>query len=123
MPTPKTEDAQEVYCRIQENKKILKDRKEFLTEQYMKNEEYKKLVEEAKKTNSKKKIIRWDIDKENPRIVEDIEDLKIDIAADKEKLNDIFTSALAGGEMLEIENQYQQLVIPIFSVSLRRKDV
>lgn len=118
-----SEDIQEVYLRMQENKKLLKSKKEFLKEQYLKNEEFKNLEEKTRETNSKKKLIKYAIDAENKDICDDIADIKIDIAGDKEKINDYFITELAEGHMPEIEDQYQQMVIPIFSVSLRRKEI
>lgn len=117
-----TEQAQDLYLRIQENKLKLKEEREYLKDEYQKIPEYRDLEVKARGINNDKKVIRYKVDQDNPDVVQRMADLKIDIASDKEMLDEIFTSALAKGEMLEIENQYQQLVIPIFSVALRPKE-
>lgn len=112
-------NAQEVYDRIQNTKKEIKELKKTLTDQYEQVPEYLDIQEELKKQRAKRKLITNKVDAENPTIVTKLEDLKIDLASDKEMLNDIVVSTVMRGETVELQNQYQQAVLPIFTVTLK----
>jgi len=121
--TNKQERAQDLYLRIQDNKKAMKEERDWLKKEYMKDPKYKELDDQAKKINNEKKIIKYRIDQDNPDVITRIEDLKIDIQSDKAELDDIMTASFAEGKVLEIQNTQKQMIIPIFGVvAMKQKE-
>lgn len=121
--TNKQERAQDLYLRIQDNKKAMKEERDWLKKEYMKDPKYKELDDQTKKINNEKKIIKYRIDQDNPDVITRIEDLKIDIQSDKAELDDIMTASFAEGQVLEIQNTQKQMIIPIFGVvAMKQKE-
>lgn len=113
------QNAQEVYNRILETKQKIKDIKAELKGYYQDIPEYVDLEEKLKDLRAKRKRVTLSVDNQHPDLITKLEDLKIDLASDKEMLNDIVVSTVMKGETVELQNQYQQAVLPIFSVTLK----
>lgn len=113
------QNAQEVYTRLLKTKRQIKELKSELTGYYKENTEYKQLEEKMKTLRDNKKQITTSINHQYPDLVTKLDDLKIDAASDKELLNDIILTTVMKGDDVHIENEYQQAVFPIFSVTLK----
>ena len=113
-------NAQEVYNRIQETKTKIKDIKTFLLEQYRDNGEYVEIEEKMKTLREDKKRIVMAVDGRNPGEATMLEDLKIDFSTDKEMLTDIILSQVTKGNMIELQDEFKQDVLPFFSVVLKK---
>lgn len=113
------QNAQEVYTRILKTKKSIKEIKSELTGYYKENEEYKQLEEKMKTLRANKKQITTSINHDYPDLTTKLDDLKIDLASDKELLADIIMTKVMKGEDVQLENEYQQQMLPIFSVTLK----
>lgn len=111
---------QEVYNRIAESKKKMKEAKKMLQEQYEQSSEYLEHTEKIKAISAKRKIIKEAINAQNPSIVATIDDLKIDIASDKELLSDLILKSTVEGQKVELQDEYQQQILPIFSVKFTK---
>lgn len=113
------QNAQEVYTRILKIKKSIKEIKSELTGYYKENQGYTELEEKMKKLRQDKKQITTSINQDFPKLITTLDDLKIDLASDKELLNDIIMTKMMKGEDIKLENEYQQTMFPIFSVTLK----
>lgn len=118
------QNAQEIYDRIQDTKKEIKENKDILIEQYKQTPGYNEVQEELKALRAKRKHITNAVDAQNPEVVIKLEDLKIDLASDKELLNDIILSKYMRGEHVELEDKtkYNQAMLPLFTVTMRKAD-
>lgn len=71
---------------------------------------------------AKRKLITNKVDAENPTIITKLEDLRIDLASDKELLNDIVLTGVMRGETVKLINNYKQAMLPLFTVTMRKAD-
>lgn len=110
------QEIQKIFIRLQENKKKAKDINKMLADAYMQNQEFAEHHEKIKVLAEKKKQIKIAINQLHTSEVTQLEDLKIDIAADKEMISDIVLSTMMKGETVEVKDQYEQPCLPIFSV-------
>lgn len=113
------QNAQEVYTRILKTKKSIKEIKSELTGYYKEDSGYKQIEEKMRLYRQNKKQITTQINQQYPKLVTALDDLKIDLASDKELLNDIIMTKMMKGEDIKLENEYQQTMFPIFSVTLK----
>lgn len=114
------QNAQAIYNKIQETKKKIKNIKSFLKDQYELVSEYNEIQEQLKTLRIKRKEIMCYVHQQYPEEFTQLEDLKIDLASDKELLNDIVLSKYMKGDNIELENAYQQQVLPLFSVTYKQ---
>lgn len=112
-------DAQVIYNRILELKKKKRELTAILKDQYAQSPEYLELNEKIQALREKRKQVTQAIDSHNSDTVNKLDDLKIDLASEKELFNDVMLNTLVKGETVELQNEYQQAMLPIFSVSLR----
>lgn len=116
------QNAQEVFNRLQENRRKIKEIKAQLNEAYMQVPEYVELKEKHKVIKEKIKGVRDDVNLGYPELITKLDDLKIDCASDQELLNDIALSTMMKGSQVEIQNEFKQQVLPIFKVIFKKQD-
>ena len=118
------QNAQEIFDRIQETKRKIKDIRTFLKSKYKEVSEYVEIQDKKKTLNQKQKLITMEVDSHYPDEITKLEDMKIDLDSDKEMLNDILLTKLMKGEDVELKNNpnRDQMMLPIFAVKLVKKD-
>lgn len=109
-------DPQKVFQRLLELKGELKKLKAFMKERYNENSQYVEFTEKINELKKQRKEIQKQIDDMNPSEVTKIQDMKIDIASEQELLNDIILAKITKGETVELQDNFEQQVLPIFSV-------
>lgn len=114
------QDIQEVFARIQESKKKMKDLKEAYKDALSTSEEYKHITDEMKTMRERKKVIENTIKESFSGEFTKIDDLKIDIASDMELLSDIALSKVLKGESVQIKDEHDQEFEPIFAVKFKK---
>lgn len=114
------QDIQEVFVRIQESKKKMKDLKEAYKDALSTSEEYKHITDEMKTMRERKKVIENTIKESFSSEFTQIDDLKIDIASDMELLSDIALSKVLKGESVQIKDEHDQEFEPIFAVKFKK---
>ncbi len=114
------QDIQEVFIRIQEGKKKLKDLKEAYKDALSTSEQYKEVSDQVKTLREKKKSIENSIKESFSSEFTQIDDLKIDIASDMELLSDIALSKVLKGESVQIKDEHDQEFEPIFAVKFKK---
>lgn len=114
------QNIQEVFLRVQENKKKLKDLKETYKDALANEIEYKSIVEQLKTLREKKKQIEYMVKESFKGEFTQMEDLQIDIKSDQEMLSDIALSQVMKGETVEVKDEYENGYEPNFSVKFKK---
>ena len=112
---------QKIFTQLEENKAKLSDiKKEFLL-LYRNVNGFEDFEMERRELNSKMRDIKIQVHAIHQNLFLQMEDLKIDIASDKEMLNDIILSKLMKGESVTVENKFNQEMLPLFSVNMKQQ--
>ncbi len=114
------QNIQEVFARIQKNKKQLKDLKSAYSDALKNVQEYVEVLEKLKTLREKKKQIENTVRQDFATEFQQIEDIKIDIESDQEMLNDIALTQVMKGETVAVTDEYEQNYEPIFLVKFKK---
>ena len=114
------QDIQEVFGRLQANKKKLKDLKTAYKDAMDGMFEYQEVLEKAKALREKKKQIENTVKQDFRNEFTQIDDLKIDIESDAELLNDIALTKIMKGETVSVKDEYEQEFEPVFAVKFKK---
>lgn len=114
------QQLQEVFNRIQENKKKKKDLETAYRDALAGSLEYKEIKEKMETLRARKKEIEVTIKDQFSGELTKIDDLKIDIASDAEMLTDIAMTQLVKGETVEVKDAYENTYQPVFKVSFKK---
>ncbi len=115
------QDAQEIFNRIAENKEKIKDIRIMLEGVYMQDSNYVTITEDVNDKKAKLKAIRIALNETCRAEVNQLEALKNDVKTDRELLRDILLDKYTKGEKIELEGKYNQLVLPIFSLTFKQE--
>lgn len=113
-------DLQEIFNRVQENKKVLKDLRQGYKDALTASHEYVQLVDEMKTMKERKKAIEAAVKESCASELMKAEDVKIDIESDMELMSDIAMAQVMKGESIEILDQYDNEYEPIFKVNFKK---
>ncbi|NCO04558.1 MAG: hypothetical protein GW939_00240 [Candidatus Magasanikbacteria bacterium] len=114
------QDIQSVFVRIEENKKKLKDLKDTYNDALSTSQSFQEVQESLKSLKEKKKQIEQTIKDGFSSELIQMDDLKIDIASDKELLSDIALTQVMKGETVAVTDQYENEYEPTFSVKFKK---
>ncbi|MBU0661368.1 hypothetical protein KKG22_04305 [Patescibacteria group bacterium] len=114
------QNIQEVFARVQENKKQLKDLKASYNDALDMTSGYKEIAEELKTLREKKKQVEAQVKEQFINEFTQMEDLKIDIQSDMELISDIAMTQIMKGETVDITDKYDNQYEPIFKVSFKK---
>lgn len=109
----------EVYKRLEENKKKRKEMTKMLKDELNNNARYQELQDEMKTLREEKKGIEADVQSQAGNLSE-LDELKIEIATDMELLSDIALNMYANEETVEIVDQYDNKWYPQFKVTFKK---
>jgi hypothetical protein len=113
-------DLQEIFNRVQENKKKLKDLRDSYKEALKADQSYTESEEALKTTREKKKTIELAIKQQFAHEFVKMDDIKIDIASDQEMLNDISMTMIMKGETVAVSDKYDNEYEPLFTVKFKK---
>ncbi len=113
-------DIQEIFNRMQETKKEMKDLRQSYKDALASSHEYVQLVDEMKTMRERKKSIESAVKETCMAEIHKLEDLKIDLESDKELISDIAMSQIMKGESIQITDQYDNEYEPKFSVAFKK---
>jgi predicted nuclease with TOPRIM domain len=114
------ERIQEVFNKIEEIKKEQREIKKSYRDALSNSQEYQGVIEKLNTLKERKKQIEEDVKDDFGGEFTRLEDLKIDLEAEKEMLSDIALNKLVKGEKLEIKDKYDNQYEPIFSVKFKK---
>jgi len=110
---------QELYNRIEETKAKIKEQKTMLIEMYENEKEYVEFTDGILKLKLQRNEITDRIQRENPDIVNKLDDLRRDLKSDKVMFTDMLVTSMMKEETVELQTKYEQMVFPIFQVKLQ----
>lgn len=111
---------QEVFDRINESKKEQKELKKMYRDALVNSQEYQMATEELKTVRDKRKEIENKIKADFSSEFDKLDTLKLDIENDMMLLSDAALTQMMNGEMLDIQDQYDNKYEPIFSVRFKK---
>ncbi len=114
------QNIQEVFARIQESKKKMKDLKVMYKDALASATEYQDILEKMKTLRERKKQIETTIKQDFVGELTKMDDLKIDIASDLEILSDIALSQIMKGETVAVVDEYDNEYEPLFKVNFKK---
>ena len=114
------QSAQEVYLKIQEVKFRAKELRLFLREQYEAVPEFVELNEEKKELVERMKQIKEQVNESNTKEVDELADVTLELKNLNQMLADILLSKVTRNEPVEVTTLGGQLLLPIFSVKLKK---
>ncbi|PIR76396.1 MAG: hypothetical protein COU32_02295 [Candidatus Magasanikbacteria bacterium CG10_big_fil_rev_8_21_14_0_10_42_10] len=114
------QDLQEIFNRVQENKKKLKDLKDAYREALKGSESYIEAEESLKTLREKKKSIETELKSQFSGEFVQMDDIKIDIASDQEMINDIAMTMVMKGETVSVNDKYENEYEPLFTVKFKK---
>ncbi|MFA7314689.1 MAG: hypothetical protein WC025_02030 [Candidatus Magasanikbacteria bacterium] len=114
------QDIQEIFNKIEESKKQMKEIKASFKEALEGVQEYQGIQEQMKTMREKRKQVEQTIKEQFASEITKLEDLKIDIESDMEVLTDIAISKISKGESIGITDKYSNEYEPIFKVKFKK---
>lgn len=111
----------EIYTRIQENKKKQKEIRKMLKDELAHNARYQEISEETKTLREEKKGIEQQVRSGNSDF-EELEDLKIELETDQELIADVALNMYMKEETVEIVDEYDQTWHPVFKVQFKKSN-
>lgn len=111
--------AQEVFSRLNEIKKELREQRDELKERFFADSRYAENEEYLRKGKDKKKQLADELKAVHPDLVDKIEQLREDLKSEKEIFTDMMVTQMLKGESTELKDQHEQLCFPIFSVKMQ----
>jgi len=114
------QDLQQIFNRIQENKKKQKDIKKAYKDALASSLQYQELGEKLKTLRAQKKEIEISTKNNFGAEFTKLDDLQIDVLSDQELLNDVAMTKLMKGESIAIKDVNDQEYEPVFSVKFKK---
>lgn len=114
------QSIQELFDKLQENKKEQKEIKREYQDALANTNEYEETAEELKKLREKKKRIETIARNRMGERYAHLEDLKEKADELNQMIADIAMSTLAEGKSVEIKDQYENSYEPVYKISFRK---
>lgn len=112
-------NLEEVYARLEKNKKRKREIGKMLTDELAHSSRYKEIKEELMALREEKKAIEQTVQAGNPDFKE-VEELKAEIQTDSEMLSDIALNMYMKDQSVEIVDEYDQKWYPSFKVAFKK---
>jgi predicted phage-related endonuclease len=113
-------ELKEVFERIKENQKKQKDIKNAYRDALMTSADYQTIVEKMHALKEKKKSIENQIKSDFASEFSQIDDIKMDIATDRELMSDIALTTMMKGKTIDLQDEYGNNYEPIFNVKFKK---
>ena len=114
------QSIQEVFARLQENKKKQKDLRSAYKDALETSLEYQEITEKLTALREKKKQIEQTVKEQFANELTKLDDLKIDLSSDLEVLTDLAMTQLMKGETVEVKDEYENTYQPVFKVNFKK---
>ncbi|MFA5993680.1 MAG: hypothetical protein WC823_01845 [Parcubacteria group bacterium] len=114
------QDMQTVFNEIREMKKEMKGIREMYKDALAQTDDYADIVEKAKELRDKKKQIELKVQNSMGKSYERFEDLKSEVSANEELLNDIAMTSLMDGKTVEVVDEYSNKYEPTYVVKFKK---
>jgi len=115
-------NLEEVYLRLQQNKKERREINKMLKDDLRNTPRYKEISDEMKVLREEKKGIENEVKAENQSEADKLDELKLDIQTDTELLADIALNMYTNNQEVQIVDQFDQKWYPQFKVTFKREN-
>lgn len=113
-------DIQEIFNRIQANKKKQKDIKTLYKDALKNSLDYQDTLSKLSALRDKKKKVEAGIRDQYASEFAKFDKLEMDIKADSELLTDAAMTMMMKGERVEVQDEYKNVYDPLFSVKFKK---
>ena len=114
------QDMQTVFNEIRGMKKEMKGIREMYKDALSQTDDYADIVEKAKELREKKKLIESRVQTQMGKSYEKFEDLKSEVLATEELLNDIAMTTLMDGKTVEVVDEFSNKYEPTYVVKFKK---
>lgn len=114
------QDIQEIFIRIQENKKKQKDLRSSFADALKISEEYKEVCGKLETLKARKKQIEAAIRADFASELTKLDDIKIDLESDMVILTDAALTLMMKGGTVEVKDQYENKYEPSWTVKFKK---
>lgn len=112
---------QEIYNRITETKKEIREIKSMYSDALKNSQEYQRINDEIKALKDRKKKIEDSIKDDFSSEFHKLDTLKVGLENDKMLLSDAALTMITKGESIEIVDDKEQKYEPVFSVKFKKR--
>ncbi len=114
------QNLQEIFNRIQETKRVMKDIRASYKDALTNSQEYSKILEQYKEFQEKKKKFENDLKSSDVNFAR-LDELQNSIKTDFEIISDIAFNQLLQGEPISIADEKNNQYEPVFTVKFKKK--
>ncbi len=114
------QNIQEVFDRIKQAKKEMREIKKSYKEALAVSGEYGRTGEELKMLKEKKKRLEAEVQKEMQKEFDKLDELKAAIEDDQTLMSDLALQHLVKGEKVGVTDEYQNQYEPVFQVKFKK---
>lgn len=113
-------DMQQIFSEIREAKKEIKNLRARYKDALAQTDKYEETTEKVKELREEKKTIETKVQQQLGKAYEKMEELKAEVAAKEELLNDIAITTLMDGKTVEVVDEFQNKYEPIYVVKFKK---
>lgn len=114
------QDLQEIFNRIAQNKKELKDLRQAYKDALLQTGEHQEIVDQIKTLRERKKQVEQAVKDQFASEFIKMDDIKIDMESDAEMLSDIALNKYVKGETVAVTDEYENEYEPVFNVKFKK---
>jgi len=114
------QDMQTVFNEIRGWKKEMKEIRAMYKDALLQADNYEETVEKIKELREKKKQIETKVQNQMGKSYEKYEDLKSEVMANEELLNDIAMTTLMDGKTVEVVDEFSNKYEPVYVVRFKK---
>ncbi|MFA6427973.1 MAG: hypothetical protein WCW02_00315 [Candidatus Buchananbacteria bacterium] len=115
-------ELNEIFLRMQENKRQQKDIRKSFKDALASSPAYHEVTEQYKVIKEKKKTLENQVWQDFSRELEDLDKFRQDLKSDELILSDLAVNKILKGEQLKITDQYNHNYEPIIAVKFKKID-
>lgn len=120
MAKAKPKQLQLIYDEIAEKKQTKKELQEMYKDALNSADEYLELTDKITELREKQKAIKEKIQAQLGRAWERLEDIKVEMDADKIRMTDVALNDLMKGVTVSVKDQYENEYEPIWNVRFKK---
>ena len=114
------QDIQTVFNEIREMKKEMKELRAMYKDALSQTDDYPEIVEKMTELRDKKKQLETKVQNQMGKAYERLEELKSEVAANEELLNDIAMTTLMDGKTVEVVDEFSNKYEPSYTVRFKK---
>lgn len=115
-----SQNLQEVFSRVEKSTRRVRELKAIYRDALAQNDEYQEVKEKLDNLKNRKKQIEEATKEQFEQELTELEDLKIDIASDKEMMSDMALTQMVKGESVVVRDEHDTEYEPVFNARFKK---